>query len=110
MRIVILPGLDGNDLLLTRFIELVPAGFTATVMPLPDDPADDYESLSSSLAVRLRQLAPCHLVAESFSGPLGILLAFRHPDIVARLTLVASFASSPAPWTISTASRRNLFG
>jgi pimeloyl-[acyl-carrier protein] methyl ester esterase len=98
MRIVILPGLDGTDLLLARFIELVPVGFTATVMPLPDDPADDYESLSCALASRLRDYAPCHLVAESFSGPVGIRIASRHPDIVNGLTLVASFASSPAPW------------
>jgi pimeloyl-ACP methyl ester carboxylesterase len=97
MRIVILPGLDGTDLLLARFIELVPVGFTATVMPLPDDPADDYESLSCALASRLRDYAPCHLVAESFSGPVGIRIASRHPDIVNGLTLVASFASSPAP-------------
>jgi pimeloyl-ACP methyl ester carboxylesterase len=98
MRVVILPGLDGTDLLLARFIELVPSGVTATVIPLPDDPADDYESLSYALASRLREFAPCHLVAESFSGPIGILLASRHPEIVNRLTLVATFADSPAPW------------
>jgi len=67
-------------------------------MPLPDDPADNYETLSYNLVAKLRHFAPCHLVAESFSGPLGIRIASRHPDIVKQLTLVASFASSPAPW------------
>ncbi len=98
MRIVVLPGLDGSDLLLDRFNELAPAGISVTVMPLPDDPANDYESLACVLGTQLRELAPCHLVAESFSGPLGIRLASRHPDIVHQLTLVASFATSPAPW------------
>jgi len=98
MRIVILPGLDGTDLLLARFVELAPAGVTVTIVPLPDDPNDDYELLTNKIASRLQELAPCHLIAESFSGPLGILLACRHPEMVQRLTLVASFAKSPAPW------------
>lgn len=97
-RIVILPGLDGYDLLLESFTGLAPSGHSVSVMTLPDDPSDDYESLSRSIAARLREFAPCHLIAESFSGPLGIKLAFRHPELVERLTLVASFADSPAPW------------
>lgn len=96
-RIVILPGLDGTDLLLARFVSLAPAGHTATVIALPDNRADDYESLTLKLASQLRQFAPCHLVAESFSGPIGIKLAARFPDIVHQLTLVATFASPPAP-------------
>lgn len=97
VRIVILPGLDGSDLLLGRFVELAPAGYAVTVLPLPDDPADDYESLTNGLAARLQEFAPCHLVAESFSGPIGIKLAQEHPELVDQLTLVASFAKSPAP-------------
>lgn len=98
MRVVILPGLDGTDLLLAPFIELAPPGCTVTIMPLPDDPTDDYESLTCALASRLLDFAPCHLVAESFSGPVGILLSARYPHAVDQLTLVASFAKSPAPW------------
>ncbi len=97
MRIVILPGLDGTDLLLARFIKLVPNGIAATVIPLPDDPADDYDSLPLKLASQLDKFAPCHLVAESFSGPIGIRIAARCPDIVNQLTLVASYVNSPAP-------------
>ena len=48
MRIVMLPGLDGTDLLLEHFVELAPACVTVTVVPLPDDPNDDYESGSVS--------------------------------------------------------------
>ena len=98
IRVVLLPGLDGTDLLLARFIELAPPGYTVTVLSLPDDPADDYESLTCALASRLQDFAPCHLVAESFSGPVGILLARRYPHVVDQLTLVASFGKSPAPW------------
>lgn len=51
----------------------------------------DYETLASGISV---PSGPCALVAESFSGPIGIRLAARHPQIEA-LVLVASFAHSP---------------
>ena len=37
-------------------------------------------------------------MAESFSGPLAMMLAHRHPEIVRQLTLVATFALPPTPW------------
>lgn len=97
-RVVILPGLDGTDLLLDRFVKSAPVGRPVAVVPLPDAPVDNYEALCDAIAPRFRSLAPCHLIAESFSGPLGILLAHRYPDAVSQLTLVASFADSPIPF------------
>lgn len=97
-QVVILPGLDGTDLLLDRFITHAPAGYQAAVIPLPDDPTDDYGTLTFKLAKQIERLAPCHLIAESFSGPIGIRIASRFPEMVKQLTLVASFANSPMPW------------
>lgn len=97
-RYVLLPGLDGTDLLLNRFCELAPNPDLISVVPLPDDPANDYRELCELLTPRIRETGGCHLIAESFSGPLGILLAHCLPDIVKRLTLVASFADSPIPF------------
>lgn len=95
--IIVLPGLDGSDLLLDHFASLAPSTQPIYVHALPDDPKDDYESLCTKISQRITELDSCHLIAESFSGPLGILLAHRHPKIINRLTLVASFATSPAP-------------
>jgi pimeloyl-[acyl-carrier protein] methyl ester esterase len=97
MQIVILPGLDGTDLLLSRFVALAPAQCVVNVLPLPDAAIDDYDSLTVSVAERIRGLGPCHLIAESFSGPIGILMAARYSELVQRLTLVASFVRYPAP-------------
>ncbi|MBL8891432.1 MAG: alpha/beta hydrolase [Planctomycetaceae bacterium] len=97
MQVVILPGLDGTDLLLGRFVALAPLDCRVAVLPLPDNPVDDYDSLAVSVGERIRQLGSCHLVAESFSGPLGILIARRHPELIRQLTLVASFVKSPGP-------------
>ena len=97
-QIIIFPGLDGTDLLLDRFCEIAPAAFEVKVLAIPDDPADDYKTLCDHFSNQIEQLESCHIIAESFSGPLGILLANRFPNIVARLTLVATFATSPTPF------------
>lgn len=104
---IILPGLDGTDLLLGPFCELAPRSLDATVHPLPDDPKADYVSLCDHFSKQIRRHESVYLIAESFSGPLGILLAHRHPDIIKRLILVATFAVSPVwpvarliPWSV----------
>ena len=94
---IVLPGFDGTDLLLGPFRELAPESHDVTVYTLPDDPTVDYGTLCDHFSKRIQPLESVHLIAESFSGPLGILLAHRHPDIVERLTLIATFATSPAP-------------
>ncbi len=95
---IILPGLDGTDRLLARFCELAPESIHASVCSLPDDPTKNYDSLCDHFFEQFRVLESCHLIAESFSGPLGILLAHRLPDIIKRLTLVATFATPPGPF------------
>ena len=95
---IVLPGLDGTDLLLDGFIKLAPESHSCRVIALPDDPNDNYESLFGKLLSQLRDYQSCHLIAESFSGPVAILLAHQHPELIERLTLVASFADSPVPF------------
>jgi len=95
--VVVLPGLDGKNVLLGSFVDLAPQNLSVSVYTLPDNPNDDYASLCDHLSIRIRELESCHLIAESFSGPLGILLAHRFPEIVRKLTLVATFADSPMP-------------
>ncbi len=94
---IILPGLDGTGLLLDRFRRLTPKTHEAIVCALPDNLADNYPTLCEHFSERIQGLESCHLIAESFSGPLGILLAHRHPEIIRRLTLVATFALPPTP-------------
>ena len=95
---IILPGLDGTDLLLGPFCQLAPESHDVTVYTLLDDPTADYDTLCDHYSERIRSLDSCHLIGESFSGPLGILLAHRHPETIKRLTLVATFATPPTPF------------
>ncbi len=99
--ILILPGLDGTDLMLGEFKRLCCSVRPTRVGILPNDDSLDYIGLTDYFSSMVRDLPDCHIVAESFSGPIGILIARRYPSIVSRLTLVASFATSPVPRSAS---------
>ena len=96
-KILILPGLDGTDLMLGPFRELCAASQETIVGTLPDDPTLGYEGLAEHFSTIVNGLSSCHIIAESFSGPIAILLAHKYPEVVTRLTLVASFATTPLP-------------
>ena len=95
--ILILPGLDGTDRLLTEFQSMGGDKIAVKVLTLPDDISLDYHGLAEHFGSVIQAHVGCHVVAESFSGPIGILIAHKFPQCVSRLTLVASFASSPVP-------------
>lgn len=93
-RTVLLPGLDGTGALFDDFARAAPATVRPEVVALPQEPLG-YAELAERLAPRL-QLAPdTILVAESFSGPLAILLAERHQ--IAALVLCNTFVAPPRP-------------
>ena len=95
--ILILPGLDGTDRLLTEFQSMGGDKIAVKVLTLPDDISLDYHGLAEHFGSVIQAHVGCHVVAESFSGPIGILIAHKFPQCISRLTLVASFASSPEP-------------
>lgn len=93
----VFPGLDGTGLLLDTFKEAAPPSHRVTVLRLPDDPTDDYDSLCDHFSDTISGVDRCVLIGESFSGPLVVLLARRFPEIVIQVVLVASFVKSPTP-------------
>jgi pimeloyl-ACP methyl ester carboxylesterase len=97
VKTLVLPGLDGTDLLLDGFRESAPSTHHVTVLTLPDDHSVGYRELCEQFSESVHSMRQCTLIGESFSGPLAVLLAHRHPDVVRHLVLVASFATSPMP-------------
>ena len=94
---LILPGLDGTELMLAPFLKSIPKENSPAVGLLPDDPKMGYSELAAHFSPRMSDQSSVHIIAESFSGPIGVLLARQHQDVVKRLTLVASFVTSPVP-------------
>jgi pimeloyl-ACP methyl ester carboxylesterase len=96
MRTLVFPGLDGGTRMLSRFRELAPLMHDVVLFELPTN-LSSYKSLADHFADTVSEEGPCCLVAESFSGPLAVMLAAAHPQSVTSLILVASFVTSPVP-------------
>jgi pimeloyl-ACP methyl ester carboxylesterase len=92
---LLLPGLDGTGDLFAPFVAAAPPGLPLAGVRLPADRPRGYPELAAWLLSRLPP-GPLALIAESFSGPLALLVADRCPRVAA-VVLCASFAAPPWP-------------
>jgi pimeloyl-ACP methyl ester carboxylesterase len=90
---VLLPGMDGTGELSAPYLGVDPA---ALPIGYPRDQALGYDELERWLRPRLPE-EPFVVVAESFSGPLGVRLAADPPPGMRGLVLVATFVLNPSP-------------
>jgi pimeloyl-[acyl-carrier protein] methyl ester esterase len=91
---LLLPGFDGSGRLFEPLLAENDLPFEPRVLSLPDDRPRGYEDLAAWLERQVPR-HPVVLLAESFSGPLAIRFASRHPNRVSRLILAATFLRSP---------------
>ncbi|MET0795685.1 MAG: alpha/beta hydrolase [Polyangiaceae bacterium] len=92
---ILLPGLDGTGELFERFVAAAAAGFPVQSVPLPSDRPRGYRELADWVRSQLPD-EPVVLIAESFSGPIAVLLAEQCPRVVG-VVLCASFVLPPLP-------------
>jgi pimeloyl-ACP methyl ester carboxylesterase len=95
MRLVLLPGLHGTEVLFHRFVEELPAGIQPKIIAYPHEKLT-YVELTDHVLPRLPRHEPFVLLGESFSGPIAIEVARRDPR-VRGLILCCSFARRPWP-------------
>jgi pimeloyl-[acyl-carrier protein] methyl ester esterase len=93
--LILLPGLGGTGHLFEFFTPAISPEWPVRVMRLPSDRPRGYRELVECLLPELPP-GPLAIIAESFSGPLAILLANRCPRVCA-LVLCASFVRPPLP-------------
>ena len=97
-HLLILPGLDGTGTLHANFAAAcAPAFSTVHTIAYPPDQCLGYEALTQLVRAQLPTNAPFVLLAESFSGPIGMAIAANAPANLQGLVLSTSFASSPLP-------------
>ena len=90
-RLLLLPGMDGTGDLFGPFAAEVSPWASTQVVRYPTNVCLSIEELVD----RIELDEPVTVIAESFSGPVGIRLAARYPALVSRLVLVGSFVSPP---------------
>lgn len=93
METLFLPGMDGTGKLFASLQRLIVPELNPRVVVYPPNQARSYDELLDDIAI---PAGPFAVVAESFSGPLGIRLANKHPSQLQALILVASFVRNPS--------------
>jgi pimeloyl-[acyl-carrier protein] methyl ester esterase len=94
--LMLLPGADGSGLLFEPLIALLSGSTDLTVVRYPAD----VQSYQDALQYAERCLPAARrffVLGESFSGPVAIRLAARHPARIAGVILAASFSKNPHP-------------
>jgi pimeloyl-[acyl-carrier protein] methyl ester esterase len=94
LRIIVFPGMHGTTDLIADFAAAAPSDVNVELAALPQEKVD-YPALASHFESTLRLSSDSVLVAESFSGPIAIMLAERIN--VAALILCNTFAKAPYP-------------
>ena len=95
--LVLLPGMDGTGTLFDGLIGALGPGHDIRVMAYPVDTPMTYDALESLVRSELPDNTPFFLLAESFSGPIGISIAADPPPNLQGLILCCTFAGSPLP-------------
>ncbi|MET0815540.1 MAG: alpha/beta fold hydrolase [Pseudoxanthomonas sp.] len=90
-----LPGLDGTGRLYERLATVLAADFDVRLIAYPDDGFEGYAALAETVARRLPLDRPYLIVAESFAGPLAVMLAAGRPPGLEGVVIAASFLCNP---------------
>lgn len=97
-QLVILPGLDGTGARITAFVREIERVVPVQILKYPPDRPMGYAELESLVRQGLPRGERYVLLAESFSGPVGIRVAADPPPGLAGLILCGTFARNPLPW------------
>ena len=97
MKIVLLPGLHGTEELLKSFINSTPDEHETELISYPVNQALGYTQLASHVYKRLENYRNYIIIAESFSGPIGVLVASSNPSGLQGLVLCSSFVTPILP-------------
>ena len=90
-----LPGMDGTGRLFARLLPHLPPALEQVVVAYPGNEPLSYAQLLPFVQRALPGSEPFILLAESFSGPLAVMVASQHPQGLLGLVLVASFVRCP---------------
>ena len=95
MKWILLPGFDGTGKLFAPLLRALPPGIEAPVVAYPADRQTSADELVEIVLGSLPTAEPYLLLAESFSGPIGLKAASLHQNLPAAIVLCGSFVRCP---------------
>jgi pimeloyl-ACP methyl ester carboxylesterase len=95
--LVILPGLDGTEVLFGPLLANLPSWIKPVVLNYPAAGTNSYEELIDRVEQRVASMGKFAVLGSSFGGPLALMLAARRPSQVSAVVLCASFVMPPRP-------------
>ena len=100
--LVLLPGLDGSGRLFADFLSALPPSLRTIIASYPTHRFLSYSELLPCVGDVIPSAEPFVLLAESFSSPLAVMFAARHPANLAGLVVCAGFVTNPIrTWSLS---------
>ena len=98
LNAILLPGIDGTGKMYGPLMECLPDWIAPQVMNYPTQRVISYAELTEDILQRLPVTGEFILIAESFAGPLALMLRARIPQRVRALVLACTFLTNPRPW------------
>jgi len=95
MKLILLPGMDGTGKLFQPFISELPGDIDCSIISYPANECLSYKELEAYILDKLPKDEDFVILVESFSGPIGYLLALRNLTNMKGIIFVATFLHSP---------------
>ena len=98
MKLILMPGMDGTGLFFRPLLDALPREASTQVLAYPGFELNSYSTLLPLIRRALPTSEKYILVAESYSGPLALMIGAECPVGMCGIVLSASFVQSPAWW------------
>ena len=96
VKYLLLPGLDGTGKLFEPLVSFSPTDASCDVVSYPTDRQMSYAEHAEFVMADFMSGEPFVIVAESFSGPVAVLIASRQPSKLVGVVLCNTFVYRPA--------------
>jgi pimeloyl-[acyl-carrier protein] methyl ester esterase len=95
--LILLPGMEGSDLLFQPLRESAPPDVRTVTVSYPPGEKNTYDDLLPAVLAALPTDGPFYVLGWSFSGPMALMVAARRPPGLRGIVLASSFVRHPVP-------------
>lgn len=94
---ILMPGIDGTGKMFGPLMACLPDWIAPQVIHYPCEDVLSYDELTEHVLAQLPE-GDFIILAESFGGPLALMLYTRLPTRVKAIILTCTFLTNPRPW------------